>query len=83
MLKPKLRRIALRLMIMSVFVVCILLSVASDKTPQIVHAARCCEKCLENQQICMQPDHGGYSSYLECANAYQVHQCLVSCTFCD
>lgn len=82
MYKPELLRIALRLMIMSVLVGCLLLTPSSNKTCQTVLAAPCCEECEENQQMCLQPDHGGYSSYLECANAYRVHQCFMSCQFC-
>ena len=82
MFKPKLLRIALRLTILSVLVVGLLLTISGNEPSQTVHAAQCCEDCLENQQVCMQPDNGGYSSYKECADAYQVHQCLVSCGFC-
>ena len=83
MSKPESLRLALRLMIMSVLIVCVLLITPSNKTLQTVLAAPCCEECDANEEICLQPDHGGYSSYLECANAYRIHQCRMSCVFCN
>lgn len=76
---PKIFR---KLLILSFLIIGLFFVGSSNRQSQTAYAAPCCNECEANEAICFSPGHGGYSSYWECAEAYDIFDCYSNCVQC-
>src|SRR5687767_4831196 len=75
-------RILGKFLILSILTAGLIFVISSSNQTQSVLAAPCCSQCEADENICFSEGHGGYPSYWECAEAYQIYDCYSTCINC-